>query len=391
MSTAPQPLSRAELSARLGLLATPGLRRPDMLALLRECGSAVAAYRALDQLCHASIAAAARTPAVRTAIERALALIRQHDIRVLAHDDPAYPTRVRERLGDDVPPLLFLRGRAELLERAAVAIVGSRNASLYGRDVAEEAATAAARAGVCVVSGLARGIDATAHAAALAEDGDTVAVLGCGVDVSYPPENHALQARIAVDGLLVSEFLPGTGPRRHHFPYRNRIIAALARALLVVEAQEKSGALTTADHAAGTDVKVYCVPHAMHDAGYAGLLKLLREGATLYTGMRDLLIAHGLLPLEAYVDDTVERTEAPPTDPMQARLWQALGRGVLTVDDLFVRAGIPPQAGATALLALEMDARICRLPGQRVRRARNRDRAGARRRSTARNRTAAGG
>lgn len=383
MTHAPQPLPRAELSARLGLLATPGLSRPDIIMLLRECGSALAALRMLEPRFGAAVAAAARGAQVRERVQRVLESMARHGIDVVALGDALYPAKLL-LLGDYAPPLLFVRGRVELLHVDAVAIVGSRNATLYGLDVAEAAGAAAARAGVCVVSGLARGVDATAHAAALEEDGATVAVLGCGVDVTYPRENRALQERIAACGLLVSEFLPGDGPRQFHFPYRNRIIALLSKAVLVVEAGAQSGAMTTAAHAVQHEVPVYCAPNALHEASYAGVLRihreLPREHVHVYTGMRDLLILSRVLTLEAF-NEVLEREDAPPADGVQARLWQALGRGVMTVDDLLSRVRVPPAAGSTALLELELAGRICRLPGQRVRRARRRDRARNRRRA----------
>jgi DNA processing protein len=358
----PRPLPRAELTARLGLLATPRMRRREMLALLTECGSGERALREVrgtnaDDVVHARV-------------QRALQLIDRFRITVIPHDEDAYPPLLRARLDDERPPLLFALGSIELLhDDRCVAVVGSRSATAYGIDVADDIGSELARADVCVVSGMARGIDAAAHTSALRDGGRTIAVLGCGVDVCYPREHRRLYDRIARDGLLLSEWLPGEEPRRYHFPDRNRVIAALSRAVIVVEATQQSGALKTAEHAAKMNVDVFCVPNAIYEPSFAGVLQLVREGAALFTGVGDALRAVDLLPLGAMLDDENGASEeAQPLDPLQARLWCALGRRSLDVDDLFDRAGVPRAAGASALLALELDGRIARLPGNTVRR-----------------------
>ncbi|HEX2165713.1 MAG TPA: DNA-processing protein DprA [Longimicrobiales bacterium] len=364
---------RAELVARLTLLATPRLPQSTVLRLLETCGSARDACARLRNLCGAGIAAAARSDAVRGRVRSALAAIDPGRIHVIAWGDPLYPELVRLRLGAFAPPVLFARGALELLGASGIAVVGCRKASEYGLDIADQIGGGVARAGGCVVSGLALGIDAAAHLAALEAGGATVAVLGCGIDIHYPRENTALQKRIARDGLILSELLPGEPPRSYQFPHRNRIIAALSNAVVVVEAGAKSGAVATGNHAANQGVPVYGVPNAIHLPNAQGILDLFRDGAHTYTGLRDLLETTGLIRLgDAVPLDIFD--ESPPPGATHARLWKALETGPLHADALAQSAGVAPTAALVALLELELDGRIRQLAGQRFERRRERTR-----------------
>lgn len=366
---------RAELTAQLTLLATPRLPQTTVLRLLETCETAREACTRLRSVCGAGIAAAARSPEVRERVERALAAVDTGRIHVIAWSDPLYPELVRLRLGAFAPPFLFARGALELLAAPGIAVVGCRAASEYGLDIAEQIGGGVARAGGCVVSGLALGIDAAAHSAALEAGGTTTAVLGCGIDVLYPRQNTALQKRIARDGLLLSELLPGEPPRSYQFPHRNRIIAALSAAVVVVEAGEKSGAVTTGNHAASQGVPVYAVPNAIHLPNAQGIVSLFRDGAHVYTGLRDLLESTGLIRLgDAVPLDLFQ--ESPPANAVHARLWNALDTGPLHADALAQAAGIAPTAALVALLELELDGRVRQLPGQRFERRRERIRHG---------------
>lgn len=366
---------RRELTAQLTLLATPRLSQTTVLRLLEAYGSAHEACARLRDVCGAGIAAAARSPEVHERVTSALAAIEAGRIHVIGWGDPLYPELVRLRLGGFAPPFLFTRGALELLAAPGLAVVGCRKASEYGLDIAEQIGGGVARAGGCVVSGVALGIDAAAHSAALEAGGATIGVLGCGIDVHYPRQNTALQKRIARDGLLISELLPGEPPRSYQFPHRNRIIAALSAAVVVVEAGEKSGAVTTGNHAANQGVPVYCVPSAIHLPNAQGILTLFRDGAHIYTGLRDLLESTGLIrlgdamPLEKF-------DESPPAGALHARLWKVLQTGPLHADALAQAAGIAPTAALVALLELELDGRVRQLAGQRFERRRERVRHG---------------
>lgn len=371
MSLGPAPVDRDEIALRLGLLATPGLTQYRVSQLLSaHDGSGRAAYDALESTFGADVAAAARSDVVRRRVRRVLAALREQQIAVIASGDPRYPSTFSENVGVGEPPLLFARGRLELLaaQKRSVAVVGCRAASEYGLDVAEQIGGGVARAGGCVVSGVALGIDAAAHQAALDAGGDTIGILGCGVDVYYPRSNMTLQDRIANDGLLLSELLPGEPPRRHQFPERNRLIAALAEVVVVVEAGAKSGALTTAGHASVQGVGVCGVPNAVHLPNMQGVLALYRDGVSVYTGVQDLLMAAGLIGLGDVAP--AEPEHEPPPEAVHRRIWNALAAEPVHVDALATAVSLPVSDVIGLLLELELDGRVVQVPGQRFTRAR---------------------
>lgn len=213
-------------------------------------------------------------------------------IAVIARGDEAYPARLLDL--QEPPMALYVRGRADLLasERSAVGIVGTRRMTSYGMEAARWIAVEAARRNVVVVSGLAIGIDATAHAAALEMGGPTVAVLGCGIDRCYPPSHRRLYDAVASNGALVSEYPPGTPVRKYHFPERNRLIAGLSEAVVVVQAGEKSGALITAHFALDLGRDVYAVPGPITSRASRGVNRLLFDGATPLVDPNDLFHGH---------------------------------------------------------------------------------------------------
>jgi DNA processing protein len=365
MSGARRPADRRELAARLALLAVPGLRAEDGIALIESTGSARRACDAIGDAFGATVAAAARTPEVRERTRRALHAVERQNLHVVTFDDELYPASLGERLGRYRPPLLFGRGDLALLQYVCVGVVGSRSASEYGLDVADELADAVARAGGCVVSGVALGVDAAAHAAALDAGGATIGVLGCGVDVFYPRRNEQLQERIAQSGLLLSEHLPGEPPRKHQFPYRNRIIAALSAAVVIVEAGEKSGALSTAGHAGDQGIDVFAVPNAIDRPNMAGILRLYREGAGVYTGVRDLLAHVGLIGVADPAPGSGSAVQHAPPDAMAARVWQELGHRGRHADAIAGAAGLSPADVLVTLLQLELDGYATQLAGGR--------------------------
>jgi DNA processing protein len=267
--------------------------------------------------------------------------------RRLRRGDNGYPALLGQI--PDPPASLWVRGEADLevLAAPAVAIVGARACSGYGRSVARALATETAAAGAVVVSGLARGVDGEAHRGALAAGGRTVAVLGCGIDRDYPAA-HAELARSIVDagGLIVSEYEPGVEPAPWRFPARNRIIAGLARATVVVEARERSGALITADFALEDGREVLAVPGEITSALSIGTNGLLRQGATPATCVADVLDALGL---------EISRTSASvPEGPGAAAVLEALAVGAVTPDEVVRATTLSAAAVAAALVALEL-------------------------------------
>ena len=270
--------------------------------------------------------------------------------RFVGRSEPAFPARLASI--HDPPPGLFLRGAAPaaLLERPSVAIVGARACSPYGGTVATALARELAAAGVVVVSGLARGVDAAAHRGAL-EGGETVAVLGCGIDRDYPQAHAALAAQIASSGLVVSEYPPGVDPAPWRFPARNRIVAGLALAAVVVEARERSGALITADLALDEGREVLAVPGEITSALSRGTNALLRLGATPVTGAGDILAVLGLEPRAG---------PAPPelTGPL-AVVRDAVAAAPSGIDELVRVTGLDAGAVAAALAELELGGLVC--------------------------------
>jgi DNA processing protein len=266
-------------------------------------------------------------------------------LRFVARSERAFPARLRSI--HDPPPGLFVRGGAplELLDRTAVAVVGARACSGYGTAVAFELGRELARAGVLVVSGLARGVDGAAHRGAL-EAGETVAVLGCGVDRDYPRAHAALAAAIAVRGLVVSEYPPGVEPAPWRFPARNRIVAGLCDATVVVEARERSGALITADLALDEGREVLAVPGEITSLLSSGTNALLRLGATPVTAVDDVLEAVGA--------SRAPLAEPAALEPRLEAVRAAVADAPAAADDVVRRTGLAPGAAAAALAELEL-------------------------------------
>jgi len=265
--------------------------------------------------------------------------------RFIARPAPDFPPLLHAI--HDPPPGLFLRGVAapEMLSRPAVAVVGARACSGYGAAVARTLARELAAAGLVVVSGLARGVDAEVHRGALEGGGSTVAVLGCGIDRDYPAAHAELARRIAQSGLIVSEYAPGVEPAPWRFPARNRIIAGLCNATVVVEARERSGALITADLALEEGREVFAVPGEITSALSAGTNDLLKLGASPLTRAADVLSCFGI---------EAEPSAAVPVEGAAGRLLELLREGPAGADELARRAGLDAGEAARALVELEL-------------------------------------
>jgi DNA processing protein len=274
---------------------------------------------------------------------------------LLRRDEPPYPERLLEC--PDPPRRLWARGDAALLDRPCVAIVGTRRATAYGERVARELGRVLGLAGATVISGLARGIDAAAHRGALDAGGATCAVLGTGIDVVYPKGHAELQRTIGERGLLLSELDPPDAAHGGSFPKRNRIIASLAMATIVVEAGVKSGALITAGYALELGRTVAAVPGPIDVPQALGSNELLRDGATAIVSMADAVALAGLTA-------PVRVSELPPDGPSR-RLWDALAAGPVDLDSLCTRASLPAHEGLAAVSELEMRGLVeCALSGE---------------------------
>jgi DNA processing protein len=292
-----------------------------------------------------------------TDLERLWEQVRDLGIQVLTWDDETYPPRLKDI--EQPPPVLYVRG--ELLEEDlwAVAIVGTRRVTPYGRQIAEEVASLLGGNGVTVVSGLARGVDAVAHTAALRAGGRTLAVLGCGVDRIYPPEHHALAEQLMARGALLSDYAPGTPPESANFPPRNRIISGLSVATIVIEAGETSGALITAEFAAEQGREVFAVPGSILAPQSKGPNRLIANGARPLLDARDVL---DVLNLTRVSQHRAAR-KSLPADATEAQVIDTMADEPLHVDEIRVKCGLPIEKVTAALVMMELKGMVRQVGG----------------------------
>lgn len=301
----------------------------------------------------------------RAEVEREVQRVAALGARYLFRGIGLYPRHLAEI--EAAPPALIVKGRLALLDRPMVAMVGARNASALAIRFARQLGHELADAGATVVSGLARGIDAAAHAGAL--EGGTVAVIAGGIDITYPPENAALQADIAERGLLVAEQPPGLEPRARHFPYRNRIIAGLAAGTVVVEAAPKSGSLITARYAADYGREVMAVPGFPLDPRAQGCNLLIREGAVLIQNAGDVMEALGPIDSRMLRSPRSDFVGATPQDVSEKDRGKVVGLLALVatpVDEVIRQSGLDPAVIQAVLLELELAGRLERHAGNRI-------------------------
>jgi len=367
-------LSDARLAARLRLERAGGIGPRTVRKLLDAFGSIDAILAAgRDELgahIHAAQVRALCAPAsaeTERILEATLRWREQPGHHVLALGEPGYP----ELLANipDPPLLLYIKGRVELLASPMLAMVGSRNASVQGKANAMGFAEALSGAGLCIVSGLALGIDAAAHEGALKAQGSTVAVIGTGPDLIYPARNRMLSERIDLDGCIVSEYPVGTPPLSGNFPKRNRIISGLAAGVLVVEAAAQSGSLITARQAAEQGREVFAIPGSIHASLAKGCHILIREGAKLVDTAADVLEAMAWSPLVRTAAAAAPAQPSASAVPAGAEgLLAALGHDPVEPDILLASLAMSPALLSSQLLALELAGLLERRPGGRVQR-----------------------
>ncbi len=282
---------------------------------------------------------------------------------ILPFSDGRFPARLR--MIADPPPLLYVKGDLCAADERAVAIVGSRSASEYGRRVARDLARGLASLGFTVVSGMARGIDGMAHETALRSGGRTIAVLGCGVDRAYPPEHGWLYEKIAENGAVISELPMGARPAAHHFPARNRLISGLSLGVVVVEATEKSGSLITASLAVEQGREVFAVPGEVGSSRSRGAHRLLRQGAKLVETVDDII--EEIAPqLAKRTGGAPSRPDLPPSASENAhRIFALLQERSRHIDEVIEESGLPPSKVSEILLELELQGFLRQLPGKR--------------------------
>jgi len=287
-----------------------------------------------------------------------------HSTIALGDDD--YPELLTQL--SDPPPLLYVRGNKDALHLPAIAIVGSRNPTRGGARNAFEFSRYLAQSGFCIVSGLAQGIDAAAHRGALEAGSATVAFLGNGIDIIYPPTNRELADAIVVNGALVSEYPPGTPPLKAYFPQRNRLISGLSLGTLVVEAARRSGSLITARLASEQGREVFALPGSIHNPMARGCHQLLRDGAKLVETVDDIMTE--LAPLTGHLkqittESTQKEVDVANEDEEYVKLRKNLGHDPIGIDELVVRSGLTIDQVSSMLLILELDGKIEKLSGGR--------------------------
>ncbi len=348
--------------AYVTLALVPGIGRARLNMLEAAFGSAdavlSASYEQLKQV--PSISRAAATAIVeadtRTG-EKAIRRAAEMGAAVLTPHGTEFPAALREI--PDAPTLLFALGRLELLQADAVAIVGSRTHTRYGASSCRMFAAGSARAGLVVASGMARGLDRAAHEATLDEGGGTVGVLGNGLGVVYPTANKALYDRVAEHGCLLTEFPPGERPNAGSFPRRNRLISGLARATLVVEARERSGALITADCALAQGREVLAVPGPITSPVSVGCNRLIQQGAKPALGVRDVLEEYGIS-----LDDAPAASIPRDLSKREQRVLGIVGTGIDQVDEIAQGSGTPAAEALAVLTSLEIRGLVSQEPGK---------------------------
>ena len=359
----------------LALALTPGLGARMAGKLLREFGSPEnvfnASLTALEaQHLPAAVAQAVHSREPLSVAAKELAQVQQAGCRLLTWDEPAYPHLLREIY--DPPPLLYVRGNVELLDRHSIAIVGARRPTPYGNQMAERLARDLAERGLVIVSGLARGIDSSAHRGALASTrGATLGVLGNGIDVLYPKENRKLFQQIEERGAILSEFAMGTFPAPQNFPIRNRIIAGMALGVVVVEGAQYSGSLITARLAMEFSREVYGVPGNVTQPSSFGPNQLIKQGAKLVTSWEDVVeelptdIRAELLPVETTTAEERASLVQQGLSPSERTLYDLLGVDEARhVDELVATSGLTSSEVLAALFELEMKGVVRQLPGK---------------------------
>ncbi|MBI5415782.1 MAG: DNA-protecting protein DprA [Candidatus Omnitrophica bacterium] len=364
-----------ELDALLILNAVAGIGNSTIRKLLEYYGGALKVLSLTEEQLTADQAVSSMLAAAIVQFpkdeflssERSL-VARQH-ARVLTFQDKDYPSRLRDIA--DAPVVVYVRGQLSVELAPAIAVVGSRRASLYGMAVAEQFAGRLAELGITVVSGMAKGIDAAAHRGALRAGGATVAVLGCGLNTIYPPENEKLFTEIAAGGAVISEFPMTMPPIAHNFPRRNRIISGLSLGVIVVEAAQKSGALITADFALEQGREVYAVPGNVNSMTSQGVHNLIKQGAKLVTSVEDIL--EDLSPhLRAVTGEPRKDKDALAVDDKglaaltqsERLIYDSISDRPVHIDDLADRCGTDVLRMTVALSRLELKHLIKQLPGK---------------------------
>ncbi|PVZ68175.1 DNA-processing protein DprA [Pelagibaculum spongiae] len=360
--------SADEVRARLALIQCAGIGPLTYLALIKTFGDALTAVQAdsaqlrAEQCSEKLVRLLLKTQL--SSADPVLEKIQQSKLSLLLHDQDGYPRALGALT--DLPPLLFARGNSELLNQPQLAVVGSRKASKATRDLTTQIAEEIALHGLVITSGLALGVDAAAHSGAVQARKPTIAVMGTGVDVIYPARHQALAEQILQnDGVLVSEFIPGTKPFPANFPKRNRIISGLSLGVLVAEAAEKSGSLITAAHALNQGREVMALPGPAWNPAYAGNNRLIQQGAMLVLNSRDVLETLEWQQMSAAENQPIsnEDSQQQVLAEEEAKVLKCLTDQVSAIDQIIELCGLTAGVVSSILLTLELRGLIIATPG----------------------------
>ena len=364
----PIPAPGAEPQAWLALELIPGLGGEGLRKLLARFGAPSAVLHqsvlTLSQSVAPAVASAIAAGPPQEKIDAILKWLGGQSNHLLTLADEDYPPQLLEIA--DPPPILYLKGRRELLGQPGLAVVGSRNATPSGLQNAEAFARNLSDAGFTIISGMALGIDAAAHRGGLAGRGSSIAVVGTGLDLVYPARNKALAHELAENGLIISEFALGTPALAQNFPRRNRIISGLSRGVLIVEAALASGSLITARQAGEQGREVFAIPGSIHSPFSKGCHQLIKQGAKLVDEANDILIElqwSGAKPATATTESSVDEAERDP-------VLEAMGFDPVSIDSLLERVESPTDRLIARLTELELDGAIASMPGGKYQRLR---------------------
>ncbi|MGB2815165.1 MAG: DNA-processing protein DprA [Dehalococcoidales bacterium] len=341
----------------VGFSLVPGIGRVRFAQLENHFGSLKDAWQAtpaelkkagLDR----NVVQAITTWQPKISLDDEMEKLAHYGVKVFKYKDETYPSRLKEIY--DYPPLLYVRGELMPQDEWCLAVVGTRRATVYGRQVTEEIVSDLAQSNITVVSGLAKGIDTIAHQAALDAGGRSIAVFACGLDVVYPGENADLARKVMQQGALISEYPLGTKPRPDNFPRRNRIMSGLSMGVLVVEAGETSGAIITAQFALEQNREVFAIPGSILSSASRGTNHLIQEGAKLVRDYTDILEELNLMTITRQI----EMKEILPASDTESRLLKHLGAEPTHIDEVCRSSGLPVSTVSSALAMMELKGMI---------------------------------
>ena len=346
-------MSNKDIKYWVGFSFIPGIGRVRLTQLESYFGNLEDAWKAIPtELKHAGLDSGAIHAITswrpKISLEAEMEKLDRYSVKVFNYNDPSYPSRLKEIY--DYPPLIYVRGSLLPEDEWCLAVVGTRRATVYGRQVAEEIVTDLAQSKITIVSGLAKGIDSIAHQSALAAGGRSIAVLACGLDIVYPSENADLARRVIQQGALISEYPLGTRPRADNFPRRNRIMSGLSLGVLVVEADETSGAMITARLALEQDREVFAIPGSILSPASRGTNHLIQEGAKLVRDYTDILEELNLMT----VAHQMEMREVIPASDTESLLLKQLGAEPTHVDEVCRSSGLPVSTVSSTLAMMEL-------------------------------------